>query len=120
MSGDTEWSGSYEFGHDDNGIYFSNTVEFKGIDVTLTKYEEVKVELETESEGEEGDSADDFLSDIEVKIEGDSIEEKIKFENGQIRGEAAVKSKEEKHWSWLKPSENVNKEKTEKHYIVKY
>ncbi|HHI93785.1 MAG TPA: hypothetical protein ENK04_09805 [Gammaproteobacteria bacterium] len=27
----------YEFGNDDKGIYFPNTVEFKGADVTLTK-----------------------------------------------------------------------------------
>ncbi len=116
MSGETEWSGSYEFGNDDKGIYFSNTVEFKGIDVTLTKYEEVKVEIESEKLVNNA-AFDDFS--IEKKFENDSLEGNVKFENGRIKGETTVKAKEEKRWSWLKPDEDAEKQQPIKHYIVK-
>ncbi len=119
MSGDTEWSGSYEFGNDDNGIYCSNTVEFKGIDVTLTKYEEVKVKLETEAERKSPVSTDDLYSHYEVNVKYDDGDAKIKLEDGQIKGEATAKAKEEKRWSWLKPNEDAEKQQFIKHYIVK-
>jgi len=87
MSGDTEWSGSYEFGDDDKGIYFSSTVEFKGIDVTLTKYEEVKVEVETKNEVK-----NDFLGALDVEV-ASTEEMSISLEDGQVKGEATVKAR---------------------------
>jgi len=116
MSGETEWSGSYEFGNDDKGIYFSNTVEFKGIDVTLTKYEEVKVEVESKKSLNNA-AFDDFS--IEKNIENDSLKGNVKLEDGRIKGEATVKAKEEKRWSWLKPDEDAEKQQPIKYYIVK-
>lgn len=118
MSGDTEWSGNYEFGSDDTGIYFSNTVEFKGINITLTKYEEVKAALETDTKRKKEVSVDDFLSDIELEIKP-ADEASIKLEDGQVKGEATAKAKEEKRWSWLKPNEDAEKQQPTKHYIVK-
>jgi len=113
MNGDTEWSGSYEFGNDDTGVYFSNTVEFKGIDITLIKYEEVKARVESKT-----DIVNDEY-DLEESSEFDNAEAKIKLEDGQLKGEATIKAKEEKRWSWLKPNEDAENQKSIKHYIVK-
>lgn len=117
MKGETEWSGNFEFGSDEKGIYFSNTVEFKGIDITLTKYEEVKAELETEKESTKEVSIDDFYANVGVK--SDNVDTSVKLEDGKIEGEVTVKAEENKHWSWLKPKEDEKKKDPIKYYIVK-
>jgi len=115
LKGETEWSGDYEFGNDETGIYFSNTVEFKGIDVTYTKYEEVKAEVESEA-----DMTDDmFEADGEIQIEEDNASVSLKLEDGTLNGEASLKSEEEKRWSFLKPNEDQEKKAPKKHYLVK-
>ena len=124
MEGKTEWAGEYEFGQDDAGIYFSNTVEFKGIDVTLTKYEEVKLEVETEGEEEGEDdeevSVGDFLTGINASVGDEDGGAKLKLEDGQVKGEATLKAKEEQRWSWMKPEKDTSKKAPIKHYIIKH
>lgn len=114
MKGETEWAGDFEFGNDDTGIYFSNTIEFKGIDVTLTKYEEVKAEVEAKKEVNDG-----FFDDAELSTKSDNASAEVKLKDGQIKGEATVKAEDEKRWSWLKPKEDTQKQQPKKYYIVK-
>jgi len=122
MEGKTEWAGEYEFGHDDIGIYFSNTVEFKGIDVTLTKYEEVKVEVESKKQ------VDDDYDVAGVEYKDDLNSGSLKMEDGKVEGEVTLKAKEEQRWSWMKPEKDpetsdgksTEKKPPIKHYFVKH
>ncbi|MDH5445588.1 MAG: hypothetical protein OEY52_08510 [Gammaproteobacteria bacterium] len=114
MKGETEWSGEFEFGNDKKGIYFSNTVEFKGVDVTLTKYEEVKAEVESDKKVNDG-----FFDDAGFSAESDSGSAEVKMEDGKVKGEATAKVEEERRWSWLKPKEDKKKDNPPKYYIVK-
>ncbi len=113
MKGETEWSGDFEFGNDDKGIYFSNTVEFKGIDVTFTKYEEVKAEVETDQIVNDG-----FFADAEVTVKSDDKNTEIKLEEGKLKGESTLKAEDEKRWSWLKPEKNTEKQSSQKYYFI--
>lgn len=115
MKGETEWSGGFEFGNDDKGIYFSNTVEFKGIDVTLTKYEEVKAKVESSAE----QTDDMFEADGEITHEDSNSSSSLSLEDGIVKGEATLKAKEEKRWSWLKPVKDAEKQEPTKHYFIK-
>jgi len=115
MKGETEWSGGYEFGSDDKGIYFSNTVEFKGIDVTLTKYEEVKTKVESSAE----QTDDMFEADGEITHEDSNSSSSLSLEDGIVKGEATLKAKEAKRWSWLKPEKDTEKQEPTKHYFIK-
>jgi len=120
MEGKTEWSGEYEFGHDDAGIYFSNTVEFKGIDVTLTKYEEVKAKLEAKRGRRKAPPVGGMYSKLGVAAKNESVEAAVKLEDGQIKGDATLKAKEEGRWSWMKPEKDAEKQAPIKHYFVKH
>lgn len=115
MAGETEWSGDFEFGNDEKGIYFSNSVEFKGIDVTLTKYEELKAELEIDK-----NKTDRRYDKFGIEIESEDTSTSISMEDGEIKGKATKKTKEDKRWSWLKPKEDKEKQAPKKHYIIEH
>ncbi|MCF6324976.1 MAG: hypothetical protein L3J89_11765 [Gammaproteobacteria bacterium] len=116
LKGETEWSGDYEFGQDDVGIYFSNTVEFKGIDVTLTKYEEVKVQVESK----ESQTDEMFEADGEISYESADIDGSVEFKDGQVKGEVTLNAEEEQRWSWMKPKNDTEKQASIKRYFVKH
>ncbi len=91
LSGKAGWEGTYEFGKDDKGLYFSDTVEFTGIDITATKYEEVKAEVESNTE-----SNDDILAGMEMsaEVETETSSAEIQLEDGNVKGKATLKAKE--------------------------
>lgn len=114
MTGEAEWAGQYEFGNDDEGVYFSNSFEFKGIDITLTKYEEVKAEIESDQSINDG-----FFDDAEIEVKSDDGNTELKLEEGNLKGETTLKAEEEKKWTWLKPRKDKNKKSPKKYYFVK-
>lgn len=115
MTGEAEWAGQYEFGNDDKGVYFSNFFEFKGIDITFTEYGEVKAKVKIDAD----DTDDMYETDASVSINNDDIDAEINLKDGQMNGEAALKAKNKKHWTWLKPKKDKKKNNPKKYYIVK-
>lgn len=116
LKGKAGWEGKYEFGKDETGIYFANTLEFTGIDVTATKYEEVKTEVDADAE-----TKDDFLSnmDISAEAETDNASASVKLEDGKLEGKATLKAKESKTWQWLEPEVSEQKSNATRHYFIK-
>ncbi len=112
LSGKAGWEGKYEFGKDDIGIYFSDTVEFTGIDVIATKYEEVSAKVKSKISNR-------YKNAYGAQHKSENGEASIKLENGEVEGEATLKTEESQPWSWLKPEQDQQKKQPVKHYLVK-
>lgn len=115
ITGKTEWAGDFEIGSDDTGIYFSHNVEFQGVDITMSKYEELKMEMESDIE-QSDNNYDDFA--VEVTVETESGSDSIKAEDGKV--EAKTTDKNEQSWSWLKPKREGEKPTTPNEMVTYY
>ena len=114
LQGKAGWEGTYEIGKDDKGVYFSSNIEFTGIDIIATKYEEVKTKVSANK-----DKVDDTLSDLDIDISNEDSELSIEMKDSELKGEATLKAEETQQWSWLKPDKNTQKENPERYYLIR-
>jgi hypothetical protein len=93
LKGEAGWNGRYEIGKDESGVYFAQHAWFTGIVVTLTKYEEVKGEMQSNTD-------------------------KTKSKYNKYGVKAKHVESEDNSWSWLQPEGDPSEKDLIKYYIV--
>lgn len=117
IRGEAGWKGEFEIGKDEKGIYVCQFMEFTGIVVTLTRYEEVAEKVEVDTKESEL-IMDEFGFPLKVNAETDGAEASVKLEDDKIAAEAKLTNEDKHTWSWLEPDENAEKESPRKYYVI--
>ena len=118
IRGEAGWKGNMEFGKDTNGIYMTQTMEFTGVIITLTKYAEAKAEFEIENENsDEGDAFSDFGFEAEASTDDSSINISKDSEGTNI--DLSTSKESENTWEWIAEIKDEEKTQPQKLYILR-
>lgn len=116
IRGDAGWRGEFEFGKDEKGIYCAQVMEFTGIVVTFTKYEEVSAEVHVSSKR----SKNAYARFSKIKVENDDKTLTASMENGNISGKATKKVEKDTVWKWLEPQRDTATAPSRRYYLIEH